>query len=221
MALDPKKLEKCVDLAGGMRRARVSGVRRAGAGQDRGASADLPGRAVLGAACSRATGSIAKRIFALAGEHTRQTIKVRVAVAKSGGPIQAGILGTLGTALCESGPEFGRLGRGSGKSKPRSIESRTLRTGVSKSNGGSVAEICQPLGENGPLRTLRTPLQYSRVYLEKEPLKEVVHVSALKEFGEGVRSVREGEGVEQPPKEAGKGEKLPYLDPSGGLVIPF
>lgn len=243
MSLDLKKLEKLVGLADGMKRARCPACAEK--------RQDTKGEHLLiypdgrfGCCLFPRDREHRKQIFALAGERGRQDIKVRVVAAKPGGSVQSGILGRLGRMFStqvknpastdatdgvsevETRPAESRTLRtgetkSSGDVCPAANEPRTQRTGLSNSNGELALDDCLPLEENGNPRTLRTPFENSRVYLKKVPSVEGEYVSTLKEFREGVRSVRDGEGSERPPEPAEKLERLPYLTPGGSLVIPF
>ena len=257
MSLDPKKLEKLVNLADGMTRARCPAC--AENGQDKkGEHLRIYPDGRFGCCVHPKDREHRKRIFALAGEHVRRGIKVRVAPAKASEPIQSGFLGRLGRVFgsqnevqrqpdapdgasevktqfpnTPDGPDGvgevqtrfteGRTPRtgetkSSGDVCPTADEPRTPRTGVSNSKGGFVVQGNLPIDES---RTPRTPLENSRVYAERVPSEEGINVSTYKEFRGGVRGVRGGEGVEQPPETAEKQERMPYFTPGGTLVIPF
>lgn len=202
MGLNLNKLEKVVELAGGAVRARCPAC--AEGGQDRkGEHLRIAPDGKFGCCVFPGDREHRRRIFALAGERSREAIKVKVATPRAAGNVQGGILGRLGRvfvspATVAQSPD---ASDGVREVQPRYEEVRTPRTGKLNSNDGSPDPGELPLGES---RTLRTPVENSRVYAEVIVLEKTDQVDKLKEFGGGVRSVR-----------------TPYFSPGGTLVIPF
>jgi hypothetical protein len=225
MPLDPKKLEKLVDLAGGMMRARCPAC--AETGQDKkGEHLRVYPDGRFGCCVHPKDREHRRKIFALAGERSRQGIKVRVASGKSGGVIQTGILGRLGRLFPTPAqdPATRDARDGVGEVQPRSVaneSSGTPGTGSANSKQESAWDGLLPLGEKGESGTPGTGLRYPRVYPEKSPSEEGVLVSTYKEFRGGVPGVPEQAGAEQPPEAAGKQGRMPYFTADGTLSIPF
>src|SRR5215471_15600559 len=95
MSLDRKKLEKVRDLANGGLQAQCPAC--AEVGQDRkGEHLRISPDWKFGCCVFPGDRKHRSRIFALAGEHQPRTIKVRVAAAKTGEPVQLDLLGRLG-----------------------------------------------------------------------------------------------------------------------------
>jgi hypothetical protein len=213
MSLNLQKLEKARKLEGGMVQARCPAC--AEGGRDRaGEHLRVYPDGKFGCCVHPKDREHRKRIFALAGIRERQDIKVRVA-AKVGGSVQFGILGRLGRVFQTpiAIPKSPDATDGSTEVQPQSAEVRTLRTVDANSNNGSADQDGRPLEES---RTLRTGVSNPYAYAEKVPIDN--RASAYKEFGRGVRSVREGEAAVRPPE---TGEKLPFLTADGTLSIPF
>ena len=94
MPLDLKKLEKLVDLVDGIMRARCPAC--AENGQDKkGEHLRIYPDGRFGCCVFPSDQEHRKQIFALAGERSRQNIKVRVVAPKADGPLHSGILGRL------------------------------------------------------------------------------------------------------------------------------
>lgn len=116
MSLDLNKLERVVELAGGARRARCPACFETG--QDRkGEHLRIYADGKFGCCLYPRDHQHRKRIFALAGMHQPQEIRVLVAGPKPSVPHQTGILGRLGrlfgdsTKACNPIPEtVGTLG---------------------------------------------------------------------------------------------------------------
>ena len=216
MPLDLKKLEKLVDLVDGIMRARCPAC--AENGQDKkGEHLRIYPDGRFGCCVFPSDQEHRKQIFALAGERSRQNIKVRVVAPKADGPLHSGILGRLGR-LFPSPAKNLDAPDGSAEVETMSTEAGTLGTGCANSNRSFSINGELPLDELG---TPGTPLEKPRVYIEKTPSVEGVHVSTHKGFRMGVPSVPEGEAAEQPPKTAEKQERMPFITPGGTLVIPF
>ena len=95
MSLDINKLEKVVEFANGAKRARCPAC--AEAGQDvKGEHLRVYPDGRFGCCVYAGDSEHRKRIFALAGIHERQGIRVKVAVARTPTPVQSGLLGRLG-----------------------------------------------------------------------------------------------------------------------------
>lgn len=240
MSLNLQKLEQARKLEGGMVQARCPAC--AEGGHDRaGEHLRVYPDGKFGCCVHPKDREHRKRIFALVGVRERQDIKVRVA-AKVGGSVQFGILGRLGRVFQTpiAIPKSQDATDGSTEVQPQSAEVRTLRTGDANSNNGSADQDCRPLEES---RTLRTGVSNPYAYAEKVPIDN--RASAYKEFGRGVRSVREAGKAVEPPTTEGEGglesrrgvrcvregeaavrpsepgEKLPFLTADGTLSIPF
>jgi hypothetical protein len=216
MPLDLKKLERLVDLADGVKRSRCPAC--AEKGQDRtGEHLRIAADGKFGCCVFPGDREHRKQIFAIAGERNRQAIKIRVESAKPTGPLQSGILERLG-CLFSSQANHPDAPDGAGEVQTHFETVRTLRTGLPDSNHGTA--LGDPLSTN-EIRTPRTPLKYSRVYKEKIPSVEGDHVCTLREYREGVRSVREGEEAKQPRESADKKGRVPHFTLGGTLVVPF
>lgn len=222
MGLDVKKLEKVVDLADGVKRARCPAC--AEKGQDKkGEHLRIAADGKFGCCVFPGDREHRKRIFALAGERGPRAIRVRVAAARVGEAVQTGILGRLGRVFGSPAGTYSTIGGsdasdGLGEVQPQIEEPRTPRTGVLKSDGGSAAAAELPWEDS---RTARTPVENSRVYLEKVPVADGSSTSTQEEFQEGVRSVREGVAAAEPPKAAEGRVRLPFFTADGTLRIPF
>ena len=172
-----------------------------------------------------------KRIFALAGDSSPRSIKVKVAGVRVAAPaVRSGVLGRLGRVFATPAKTAITPDASDGVNgvQPESEEIRTLRT-------GSVNSIQDGQPES---RTLRTP-QYPYTCREKSEeddllievqgvpvgaseASELVPPSAESE--RGVRSVREGGAAVEPLKElveGVRGVRTPYFTAGGTLVIPF
>jgi hypothetical protein len=226
VSLDVKKLEKVVDLADGVKRARCPAC--AEKGQDKkGEHLRIAADGKYGCCVFPGEREHRKRIYALAGERGPRGIKVRVAGVRVAETVQTGILGRLGRVFGSPAATYSTIGGSDASDGVSEVqkaecegqnESRTPRTGVLKSGDGSAAVLELPLGES---RTPRTPVENSRVYLEKVPVPEVNNASTQEEFREGVRSVREAGAAVEPPKAAEGGARLPFFTADGTLRIPF
>jgi hypothetical protein len=224
MALDLKKLEKAVTLADGKLRARCPAC--AEKGQDKtGEHLRVYPDGRFGCCVFPKDREHRKRIFALAGERGPKTIQVRIAAAKSAGPVQSGILGRLGrlfpTLASVAVPRDAR--DGVGEVQPRTVNgqpSGTPGTGSTNSKPETARGDCLPAWESGDSGTPGTGLQYSRACTKKVPSEEGENVYTLKGFRGGVPGVPEREGANQPPESAGEGW-LPYFNQSGDLMIPL
>lgn len=192
MSLDVSKLEKVRDFAGG-KLARCPAC--AEAGQDRtGEHLRIYPDGKFGCCVFPKDREHRKRIFALAGLREQKAVKVRVVARQNEGLVKKNILGRIGQTF--SGTE---------KSAEKT---RTPRTGQTKSE-----ETFQDDSRTG--RTPPSPLTRGREKTE-ESIRE------LKEFEEGVRSVRDSESSSE--LETGVRpvrERLPYFASDGTLVIPF
>jgi hypothetical protein len=195
MSLDLSKLEKVRDFGEGML-ARCPAC--AETGQDgRGEHLRIYPDGKFGCCVHPGDSEHRKRIFALAGERGRRGITIRVVDAK-GGAIQSGILGRLGRvfvspAKAAKSPD---ATDGFGEVEPQT-EVRTPRTGEMNSGQTSFEYS----------RTLRTPPSpLTRVAKETDNAEK--QEREPKEFGDGVRNVRDG-------------AQLPYQLADGTLVIPF
>ncbi|MBI5386775.1 MAG: hypothetical protein HZA90_19055 [Verrucomicrobia bacterium] len=238
-----KKLGKVADLGDGAKQARCPAC--AEKGQDKkGEHLRIYPDGKFGCCVFSGDREHRRRIFALAGERVRQSIKVQVAKANPVGVVQRGILGKLGQAFATPTPTDAPDGVFEVESQsampdgPDGVgevelqnESRTPRTGESESSGNVQPTSQEPrtgrtasLNSNGDLfdflRTQRTP-QYSYTCTPPTAQDDKEGVYKLKECGGGVRSVREGEGAVEPPEATGKKRRLPFLTPGGTLVIPF
>lgn len=222
MGLNLNRLEKVVELAGGAVRARCPAC--AEGGQDRkGEHLRISPEGKFGCCVFPGDREHRKRIFALAGDHGRQGIQVRVAALKVAGVVQGGILGRLGRVFATPATvaQSSDASDGVSEVQPQVEEARTPRTGVLKSSDGPRVGDELPLEES---RTPRTPVENSRVYAERILPEEEDVIDMLKEFRGGVRSVREGEAAVEPPLELEEGVRsvrTPYFTSGGTLVIPF
>jgi hypothetical protein len=183
MSLDLTKLEKLVELVGGTGRARCPAC--AEDGHDKaGEHLRIYPDGKFGCCVFPRDREHRKRIFALAGDRTRQGILVRSPATSCGVPIKRGLLGHLGRVF-ESSPQPPiRPDEGP---KTIGIEPETPRT----PRTGRTDSIQSLIDFS---RTARTPLPL----LTREADKMCTESIELKEFGDPVRSVRE-EGVESPP----------------------
>lgn len=231
MSLNAAKLRRVVKLADGSLRARCPAC--AESGQDKKGEHLLvyaDGR--FGCCVHPGDREHRKRIFALAGERVRRTLAVKVATAKVTGAVQRGILGrlqpTAATVTKPDGPDGVR------EVETRFAAGRTPRTGETKSAASySRTNEADLFHKVDPVqRTGRTPFSNSRVYGEKEWDGKEEETYTHKEFGGGVRGVRQGESrVFQPAEDwkrrhpnapmDGNDRPLPYLGRDGRLVIPF
>jgi hypothetical protein len=201
MSLDPNKLEKLRALADGSQQARCPAC--AEGGHDRsGEHLRIYPDGRFGCCVFPKDREHRRRIFALAGQRGPRLIRVKVATAKEGKAIRGDIFGRLGRVLATS--ESSDASDGLAELQIEIEEARTARTADLKSSQDS-ADIYSTIRDNS--RTPRTPFQNSRACEKESPEKESDLLCKLKEFGEGVRSVRE--------------EKGPFLLADGTLVIPF
>lgn len=228
MGLDRKKLQKAVDLANGLVRARCPACAESG-GDSKGEHLRVYPDGRFGCCVCPGDREHRRRIFALAGEHVRPGIKVRTAAVKVGGTVRAGILGRLGRLFPNPAGDQGlRDGRDGGSEVPAKDQERDLSgtpgTGSVKSKPETGEQAVLALDGKEVPGTAGTGFQNSRVYVKKTPSEEGNNMYALKEFGEGVPSVPERK-TEEPavgrPETAAKAERLPYFTPGGTLVIPF
>lgn len=233
MSLDRSKLEKVVELASGALRARCPACAETG-GDRSGEHLLIYPDGKFGCCAHQGDAGHRKRIYALVGERVRRTIKVRV-VAEPVGTVRAGILGRLGQSFRMPARKATEPDAPDGWNEVETnSERRTPRTGEVKSDSDSVAAC--PLPRTGRTeerdsedddelpfhysRTLRTP-QYS-LHVTTKSLEAENTVNMYKEYGEGVRCVRQGEVAVEPPKPAAEAlPRLPCFTPDGTLVIPF
>jgi hypothetical protein len=208
MSLDLTKLERRRSLADGSMRARCPAC--AEKGQDKkGEHLRVYPDGRFGCCVFPRDREHRKRIFTLAGERSRQSIKVRVAAAKSAGPVQSGILGRLGRVfpVPASCPVVRDTRDGVNKVQARSVAKEfpgTPGTGFAKSKHDAGEQQRLPLPETGDSGTAGTGFEYSRVYVETVPLEEGEYVSTHKGFGEGVPGVPERHAAEPPLDDAGR-----------------
>jgi hypothetical protein len=169
MSLDLDKLERVVELADGVMRARCPACAEGGSDR-RGEHLRIYPDGKFGCCVFPQDREHRKLIFALAGERGRQAIKVRVVAAKGGGAVRPCILSRVGQVFGgpaaayssiggpdapdgadEVGQQFGWPDGPDGVSEvePLSESRRTARTGESKSSGS-----CEKGAEQ--LRTRRT-----------------------------------------------------------------
>jgi hypothetical protein len=219
MSLDLSKLQKVVELADGVKRARCPACAESGSDKT-GQHLRIYPDGKFGCCVFARDREHRKRIFALVGNRERQGIKVRVATAITAQPIQSGVLGRLGRSFVRSVATDGPDGVAEIESELLEMEeSRTQRTGEPNWNiEPEKPETELRTGRTGQTectedlynyeRTLRTP-QLSLVLQQEDSEIEKNKIRIYKDIDEGVRCVR----VER--------EKLPYLTPSGDLVIPF
>jgi hypothetical protein len=225
MSLDLSKLEKVRPLTNGGVEARCPACAEAGH-DHKGEHLIIKPDGRFGCCANPKDRQHRKRIFALAGDTARRSIKVKPAVAVPMAAITSDVFGRLGR-LFPSPATPDQISDGSDGVNEVQLDSalaRTPRTGCSESNQN----------ERGESRTFRTP-QYPYTCGEKDIDMDTgikvqgVAVGASEaselllglEFEKGVRSVREGKGAEQPPKAAGQQGRMPYLTPGGVLGIPF
>jgi len=226
VSLDVKKLEKVVDLADGVKRARCPAC--AEKGQDKkGEHLRIAADGKFGCCVFPGDREHRKRIYALAGERGPRGIRVRVAGVRVAETVQTGILGRLGRVFGSPADTYSTIGDADAPDGVSEVqnqecsvpnESRTPRTGVLKSGDGSALVLELPLEES---RTPRTPVENSHVYLEKVPIGEGTNASTLREFRKDVRGVREAAAAVEPPKAAEGGARLPFFTADGTLRIPF
>lgn len=207
MSLDHSKLEKLRDFGDG-KIARCPAC--AEGGQDRkGEHLRIYSDGKFGCCVHPGDSEHRKRIYALAGLRGHRGISLKVAT-KSTIKVQGGILGRLGRVFETTAPTVSSSDASDGVSEVQSTaeETRTLRTAVSESNEDSMDLF----------RTSRTPPS-----LLTRIEKENVHTDAYvyKEFGEGVRSVREEKGAVVGVQTTEKRGRLPFLTADGSLSIPF
>ncbi len=174
MSLDVSKLEKVVDLANGMKRARCPACAETGSDKT-GVHLRVYPDGRFGCCVHPQDKEHRKRIFALAGERTtaqRRGIVVKVAAVKISQPVKLRILVQVGQSFAADASDA------SLQVEMTSENCRTARTGETKSNGETVEES----------RTLRTGSLYSFNGAEKT---EENNSNTLKDFRPPVRSVRE------------------------------
>jgi hypothetical protein len=221
MSLDLSRVEKLVELGDGMKRGRCPACAEAG-GDRKGQHLRIYPDGKFGCCVHPQDSEHRGRIFALAGERKPKGITIRVASVAAVQPVRRGIL----KAMVAEQPETPDAPDGVGELETTNAEeneSRTGRTGERQSNSTSMeTENLQRTGRTGQQdwteelftseRTLRTP-QYSLrgTTVDNEGIEKEVYI--LKGFDEGVRCVRQ-----QTCSDSGR---LPYLTPSGDLVIPF
>jgi hypothetical protein len=232
MSLDLNKLERVVELAEGVIRARCPAC--AESGSDRtGEHLRIYPDGKFGCCVFPRDREHRKRIFALVGERSRQAIRVRVAVAKASGPVRSGILGLVGQVFGGPVPAYSTIGEpdapdgsnevgqqfeqpdgtdGVNEVEPLSECDRTARTGEPESDGDSFEEG----------RTLRTPqLSICIAQQNLEGGEDNSTRYTRKDNRPSVRSVRqESQGLE-PPKSADDRPRMPFFTPGGSLSIPF
>jgi hypothetical protein len=219
MSLDVSKLEKVVELANGVKRARCPAC--AEAGQDRsGEHLRIYPDGKFGCCVFAGDHEHRKRIFAFAGKRGQQAITVKVAVANRNTAIQTGVFGSLSQIFpATSQPDSTD---GAIEIQNEAANSRTQRTPKSQSakNDENTVSVCRTLrtGQSDCdqtlfdyQRTLRTTLKPFTCEEKKSVEKEGENKSCtkLKGFDEGVRFVREQE------------QRMPFLLADGTLSIPF
>jgi hypothetical protein len=194
MSLNIDRLEKVARLANGGKQARCPAC--AETGNDRkGEHLRISPEGKFGCCVFPGDREHRKRIFALAGDHGPKEIKVRVAVAAAD-PVRTGILGKLSMPVEPQSRSDGSDGVPAVQTEFEEI--RTPRTAEMESVETATEES----------RTARTGYSLlTRNAVETDSIYELV------EFDTPVRSVRETVQREEP--------QLPYLTPSGDLVIPF
>lgn len=196
MSLDVSKLEKVVDLSGGLKRARCPAC--AESGNDKtGVHLRVYADGRFGCCVHPKDKEHRKRIFALAGERSapapRRGIVVKVAAAKASQPVKMAIFDQVAVSCCTDDPD-------ASLQVEMGFETvRTVRTPVSKSNEETVEES----------RTPRTGNQNSLYGAQKNHENST---NTQKEFTDPVRSVRECLDAVVC--------NLPYLKTDGTLVIP-
>jgi hypothetical protein len=157
MSLDLTKLEKVVELADGVKRARCPACAEGGSDR-KGEHLRVYPDGKFGCCVFPQDREHRKRIFALAGDRGRQAIRVRVAAAKATGPVRSGILGRLGQVFGGPAAAYSTIGTpdapdgvnevgeqfeqpdgpdGVREVEPLSESGRTPRTGESNSDSGS------------------------------------------------------------------------------------
>jgi hypothetical protein len=226
VSLDVKKLEKVVDLADGVKRARCPAC--AEKGQDKkGEHLRIAADGKFGCCVFPGDREHRKRIYALAGERGPRGIRVKVAGVRVAETVQTGILGRLGRVFGSPAATYSTIGGSDASDGVREVQSqecrvqdepRTPRTGVLKSDSGSAVALELALDES---RTPRTPVENSHVCLDEVPAPEINNASTQEEFREGVRGVREAAAAVEPPKAAEGGARLPFFTADGTLRIPF
>ena len=223
MPLEIKKLANRVDLADGTIRTRCPAC--AELGQDKqGDHLRVYPDGRFGCCVFPRDREHRKRIFALAGEHSRQGIKVHVTPVKTTGAVQTGILGRLGrvfptpTAVVPSSDASDGAAQFGAQCRDDPAPVRTLRTGIGRPNHDSTGQGVFSIDES---RTPRTGSADSYVYLEGAASVVGANTSTLKGHAGGVRGVREGAGDEGLPESAANQGPMPYYTPGGTLVIPF
>ena len=189
MSLNVEKLEKVVNMEGGLRRARCPACAESG-GDRRGEHLRIYPDGRFGCCVYPKDKEHRRRIFALAGNRQPQAIQVRTAGRVSGAPVVSGILGRLGRGMANPNTnpvegESSDASDGVSQIQTSICEARTPRTGSADSK-------TEPMGDLfDDSRTGRTGISYPCAYAEKESEDAYIYASTYKDFGEGVRSVRE------------------------------
>ena len=191
MSLQLSRLEKVRELGNGIVQARCPAC--AEGGQDRsGEHLRIYSDGRFGCCVHPKDREHRKRIFALAGDKSPRTFKVRVAEKKSSAIPALSVKESLSDYV------------------------RTLRTGKSESDSEPEG-FCEAESLAGlTFRTLRTPVSNPRAYARDEHEIHDAHSYTCKDFESGVLSVLSSMDETNPPK-----ERLPHFTPGGTLVIPF
>lgn len=122
MSLDLNKLEGVVELAEGVIRARCPACAESGSDQ-KGEHLRIYPDGRFGCCVFPRDREHRKRIFALAGKRGRQSIKVRVAVAKAAGSVKADILGRLGQVFGNPAAAYSTMGEPDGPDEVNEVAS--------------------------------------------------------------------------------------------------
>jgi hypothetical protein len=228
MSLDLNKLEKVVELADGMKRARCPACAEGGS-DHKGEHLRIYPDGKFGCCVFPQDREHRKRIFALAGQRSRQAIRVRVA-ATATAPVRSGIMGKIGQVFGSSGVTYSTIGAPDAPDGVNEVGQQFIEP----DGTDGVGEVEPQLETGSPVqmvsdgdlftdsRTLRTPQLSLYVAQEgSEVEKDNSTCATLKEFCKGVRGVRLGcEGSDAPPC----GEppvRLPFFTADGTLSIPF
>lgn len=215
MSLDLSRLEKVVELAHGVKRARCPAC--AEAGQDRkGEHLRLYPDGRFGCCVHPRDREHRKRIFALAGQRAARAIQVRVTAVENGAAIQSGVLGRLGRVFESPTRVKGEEECWDGWDGGKEVESSNLGVRTLGTDKTAWAENVGPI-----IGTLGTPFLNPRVYVEKCPEPEEKNLNTHKGYATGVPSVPSGEERKGAAPLAESRVRQPHLTPGGTLVIPF
>ncbi len=188
MSLDRTKLQKVRELGSGGLQAQCPAC--AESGQDRkGDHLRISPEGKFGCCVFPGDRKHRSRIFALAGEHQPKAIKVRVASAKTAGPVQLDLMGRLGRVFSSSECK---------------VQNGECQTGESVTTVGTLGTPTYSLREG------EKEISISKLVDNRTSVPSVPEVEVCQQSETGVPSV---------PTE--KTVRLPYLTPSGDLVIPF